>query len=638
MQPKYRWAAGIAALLLIGAAVMSTASPPIFTKEVTDYGRNRWRTHYTPTEPEFPRAENARPIWEVPLGLSRSQPLVVKRDFDGDGEPEVRIYHIAGDRLWALNGEIIPTPRQAGQSVEAYRQQLRREGFILWSVPAERLCALPGPAERDDLLAQSCARVGSRTEQRPFASSQAAYWKGADPEDDVIYVGMGHPPSVQAIRATDGAVLGGYIIPPDGDRGIVGAPLPFSGDTVVIGTTSGEAYIIKGIGTDGIARVRSTPVGGRISFSPMPLGATGFIIASDARYSPERGTHGYMMAYSLATPEVREFTPKWPAAVITPAGIPGEAAIDARTVFFADKFGKLYALRVDTGELLWCRQYPGFGPCDGSRGAPAFINNGPGVDENHVYFVFRNNRGPNQGGGHVVALNKATGTLVWERPMEFKGNTAPVPMGNVVIVGDTGGYVQAFDKETGEPVDYGGYPLRLSDEPYKEGTQGEKWWEPIGGTATQMTVAAEMMLVGVNSVSEDRTVLKAYKLYRLPDLTLEYLDVPAAADAQGFTARVWAVCKSCGDPLTTTVSLRINGMELPRQAVTFRPENGWAADLSWHSGILPQGNAVEVVAMVDPDDNVDEADETNNRLRATVYITMPTEGQPNDRWGSKLIE
>lgn len=637
MTPKQRWATGAALGLLIAAALVTAASPPIFTEEVTDYGRNRWRTHYTPSEPEYPLARNARAIWEVPLGLSRSQPLVVQRDFNGDGKSDTRIYHIAGDQLWALNGDVIPQARGTAQTVESYRQQLSGQGFIFWNTPADTLCSDPELQRKDDLLALKCRKVGPRTELRPFASSQAAYWKGRTPAEDIIYVGFGHPASLVAIRAHDGKMLGGFIVDANGDRGIVGAPLVFNDDTVVIGTTNGESYIIRGLAS-GAASHRITRIGGRISFSPVPLGESGFIMATDARSTPELGTHGYMMAYHLGGGGVREFTPNWPAAVVTPAGIPGEAAVDAETVYFADKFGRLYALRLESGELLWCKQYPGMGECSGGGGQPAFINNGPGVDEDKVYFVFRNNQGPNRGGGHVVALNKATGQVVWQHSMEWKGNTAPVPMAHVVLVGDTGGWVRAYDKATGNEVEFGGYPLRLSTEPYKEGTQGERWWEPIGGTATQMTVAAGLMLAGVNSESEDRTVLKAFKLYRLPDLTLRYLDVPATATADGFPAQVRAICNGCVDPITTTVSLSINGRELPRQPVTFRPEYGWAATLSWTSGRIPEGSTITVVATVDPDNVVDEADETNNTLRATVSIPVTTGPLPGDRWGSRLID
>ncbi|HYF95734.1 MAG TPA: PQQ-binding-like beta-propeller repeat protein [Symbiobacteriaceae bacterium] len=639
MKRKTRWATGIAIGLLATAALAAAAAPPLFSEEVTDYGRSRWRTHYTPSEPEYPLDRNARPVWEVPLGLSRSQPLVIQRDFDGNGAAETRVYHVAGDRLWALNADMTPAARGPNQSVESYRQQLAGDGFILWSTPADALCSSPDLLAKDELLALKCLKLGSRKEVRPFASSQAAYWKGVRPTDDVIYVGFGHPASLVAIRAYDGKILGGYIIDARGDRGIVGAPLVFGGDIVVIGTTNGEAIIVRGIAS-GVATQRTLPVGGRISFSPVPLGESSFIIASDARTAPGLGTHGYMMSYGLGTDGRREFAPSWPAAVVTAAGIPGEAAVDAETVFMADKFGRLYALRHDSGELLWCRQYPGMQACTDDGGAqPSFINNGPGVDEDKVYFVYRNDRGPNQGGGYLVAMGKATGQVAWQHDMgDFKGNTAPVPMGHVILVGDTGGYVRAYDKWTGEEVTYGGYPLKLSDEPYREGDQGEQWWEPIGGTATQMTVASGLMLVGVNSNSEERTVLKAYRLYRLPDLTLRNLAVPESASATGFTAQVRAVCTGCPETLTTSVSLRVNGIERPRQPVTFRSDNGWTATLSWPSGPLPEGADIEVIATIDPDNAITESDETNNSLRATVFIPVDLDGQNGDRWGSKLTD
>jgi outer membrane protein assembly factor BamB len=426
---KVKWATALGLGLMVVAALAAAASPPYYSDEVTDYGRSRFRTHYTPSEPEYPLAEDAHAIWEVPLGLSRSQPLVVQRDYNGDGRPETRIFHIAGDSLWALNGTMTPAPRQNGQSVESYRQQLAGQGFILWSTPSEALCTSQDLLVKDDLLAIKCKKLEPRKETRPFASSQAAYFKGATAADDVIYVGFGHPASVVAIRPTDGHILGGFIIDAKGDRGIVGAPLIFDRDTVVIGTTNGEAHIIRGLAS-GTASDRRLDIGGRISYSPMPLGQSGFIMAADGRYTPALGSHGYMMAYSLGQTPGTEFTPQWPAGVVTPAGIPGEAGIDAETIYFADKNGRLYALKVATGEMLWCRQYPSLGPCSGDgEAAPGFINNGPGIDEDRVYFVFRNNQGRNEGGGYVVALNKATGEVVWRRSMEFRGNTAPVPMG-----------------------------------------------------------------------------------------------------------------------------------------------------------------------------------------------------------------
>lgn len=210
-------------------------------------------------------------------------------------------------------------------------------------------------------------------------------------------------------------------------------------------------------------------------------------------------------------------------------------------------------------------------------------------------------------------------------------------MADVVLVGDNGGWLRAYDKRTGTPIEQYGYPLRLSTEPYREGDQGEHWWEPVGGTATQMTVAAGLLLAGVNSDSEERTVLKAFRMQPTPagaqDLTLRSLDVPTTTYADtGFTARVTALCEDCLVPVTTTVSLSLDGHELPRRQVTFRPETGWTATVTWQSGPLVPATTVLVVATIDPDNRVAERDETNNSLRAQVAVSAdPTNpGCPDD--------
>lgn len=113
------------------------------------------------------------------------------------------------------------------------------------------------------------------------------------------------------------------------------------------------------------------------------------------------------------------------------------------------------------------------------------------MDEERVYFVFRNNAGPNQGDGRIIALDKATGRLLWQQDLPHgKGNTAPVPMNNVVIVGDTGGWVSAFDKRTGRPVTYGGYPL------YSKNSRGS--------TRESALFCVSDRLAGVTSVKVER--------------------------------------------------------------------------------------------------------------------------------------
>lgn len=185
---------------------------------------------------------------------------------------------------------------------------------------------------------------------------------------------------------------------------------------------------------------------------------------------------------------------------------------------------------------------------------------------------------------------------------------------------------------------YIGYPLRLTEIPYREGDQGERWWEPVGGTATQMTVSHGLMLVGVNSRVEEETVLKAFRLFRLPDLYLQILDTPASAGEEGFTAVVRPACTGCETTITTSLKLTIGGITLPPRKVTFGPGIDPGTFL-FESGPMRTGATVEVVATIDPEDLIAESNEANNTLRSTVLIVdTACCAQPGSRWGSKLTD
>ncbi|MFZ5827905.1 MAG: hypothetical protein ACOY94_26675 [Bacillota bacterium] len=124
----------------------------------------------------------------------------------------------------------------------------------------------------------------------------------------------------------------------------------------------------------------------------------------------------------------------------------------------------------------------------------------------------------------------------------------------------------------------------------------------------------------------------------LPDLRLEALETPEAAP-NGFTARVRAVCSGCAAPVTTSVSLRIEGFELYRVPVTFYPEPESSVTLSWATGFLPEGAALDLVAVIDPGQWVEERDEQNNSLSA--WVSLPAAASADEDagyWGSRLTE
>lgn len=119
---------------------------------------------------------------------------------------------------------------------------------------------------------------------------------------------------------------------------------------------------------------------------------------------------------------------------------------------------------------------------------------------------------------------------------------------------------------------------------------------------------------------------------------LQLLDTPNAAPADGFPAKVTARCQNCTAAITTTISLKVDGYELPRKRVTFDAEHGWSVQVQWASGPQAEGADLPVVAVLDPENRVEESDKSNNILRSTVHILMPSEPQNPDRWGSKLTD
>ena len=119
---------------------------------------------------------------------------------------------------------------------------------------------------------------------------------------------------------------------------------------------------------------------------------------------------------------------------------------------------QVYALDALTGSPLWHYARP---PSAGMVGdASLGTNRGVAIREGKVFFVTDN--------AHLLALDRATGGLVWEKPLapampsgeshHFGGTLAPLVVGNNVIAGVTGadhgirGFIAAFQAETGELI------------------------------------------------------------------------------------------------------------------------------------------------------------------------------------------
>jgi len=140
------------------------------------------------------------------------------------------------------------------------------------------------------------------------------------------------------------------------------------------------------------------------------------------------------------------------------------------------------ALDAGTGRPIWRFKRP---RTKGVVGG--WANRGVGVAGDRVFMVTDN--------AHLVALNRFTGAVVWETALDdwrknYGASSAPLPAGNLVITGVSGGehgangFVAAIDQETGKEV------WRFWTVP-KRGEPGSETWQGTdiehGGAPTWFT-------------------------------------------------------------------------------------------------------------------------------------------------------
>jgi len=191
-----------------------------------------------------------------------------------------------------------------------------------------------------------------------------------------------------------------------------------------------------------------------------------------------------------------------PLAQITPANV---SALKLKWVFPLQYFGlemtplaadgmlyvtgpnQVFAIDAKTGGLFWQYSRP---PSVGLVGdARLGTNRGVALLRDKIFFVTDN--------AHLLALDRASGKLVWETPMapdtvgqHYGGTIAPLVVHDTVVAGVAGadhgirGFVAAFAVETGAVV-WRTWTVPRRGEPGSETWQGD---EPItGGGSTWLT-------------------------------------------------------------------------------------------------------------------------------------------------------
>src|SRR5439155_9705558 len=198
-------------------------------------------------------------------------------------------------------------------------------------------------------------------------------------------------------------------------------------------------------------------------------------------YNGQMSGSRYATLTQINKSNVGRLAPKWifglpntPTLQVTPVVVDG--------VMYVSSANQCYALDAGSGRQIWHYQRPRTKDLVGN--AAGGVNRGVGVAGDRVFMVTDH--------AHVIALNRATGAVLWETEMadwrqNYNATVAPLPVGNLVVVGTSGGdegvrgFLAAFDQVTGKEV-WRWWTTPTRGEPGSETWQGKGLDHPAGTT------------------------------------------------------------------------------------------------------------------------------------------------------------
>jgi alcohol dehydrogenase (cytochrome c) len=169
-------------------------------------------------------------------------------------------------------------------------------------------------------------------------------------------------------------------------------------------------------------------------------------------YNGETKGYRHSALTQISKSNVARMIPRWifnlpntPTLQGTPVVVDG--------VMYVTSANQCYALDAGTGREIWHYSRPRTRNLTGN--AAGGINRGVGVAGDRLFMVTDH--------AHIIALNRFTGALLWETEMadwkvNYNATVAPLPIGNLVITGSSGGdegvrgFLAAYDQATGKEV------------------------------------------------------------------------------------------------------------------------------------------------------------------------------------------
>jgi alcohol dehydrogenase (cytochrome c) len=309
---------------------------------------------------------------------------------------------------------------------------------------------------------------------------------------------------------------------------------------------------------------------------------------------------------------VERLAPKWMFTLpntsrlqVTPVVVGG--------VMYVTSANECWAIDAGSGREIWRYQRPRTKGLIGN--AAGGVNRGVGVAGDRLFMVTDH--------AHVIALDRHTGALLWDTEMadwrqNYNATGAPLPVGNLVVTGTSGGdegvrgFVAAYDQASGKEV------WRFWTVP-APGERGSETWQGKGiahpGGSTWMTGAYDPQLdtvywtvgnpgpdlygddrLGDNLYTDSVVALDAktgalkWHFQFTPHDVWDY-------DAQEPTALVDTVWQ--GKPRKLLVQANRNGFlyVLDRTTGEFLSGAGFAKNITWASGLDPRGRPIRVPGM-----------------------------------------
>ncbi len=191
-------------------------------------------------------------------------------------------------------------------------------------------------------------------------------------------------------------------------------------------------------------------------------------------YNGDTRGNRYITMTQITKENVSRLAPKWMFTFPNAAGLQVTPVVMGGIMYVTNS-DECYALDAGTGRQIWHYGGQQQRAVPGNRaGAPvgAGVNRGAAVVGDRVFLETRQ--------AHVIALNRFTGTLLWDSEIadwhqNYFATSAPLPAGNLLITGVGGGehgangYVVAFDQATGKEV------WRFLTIPKRGDTGSETW-------------------------------------------------------------------------------------------------------------------------------------------------------------------